>query len=126
MPSDKMLTDEDEAVLADLAVKTFSIALTTADMDDMDDMDDRPAPLLMLSQHFIDDDNEDELSNMTLDDGRCDFTTSSDTYATVAFNPDRTAITIVGKKVGSFDVMVTCTDTKMETVEDMVTVTIVN
>ena len=46
-------------------------------------------------------------------------------YATVEFNEARTVIQLIGKKMGSFDVMVTCTDTRMETLEDKVTVTIV-
>ena len=108
----------DKAVLADLAIKTFSIAVTNAGTG-------TPAALATLANHFVDLDSEDNLIDADLTDGYCDFTTSSDTYATVEFNDGRTAIQLTGKKMGSFDVVVTCTDTRMETLEDKVTVTIV-
>ena len=108
--------DSDKAVLADLP-KTFSIAVTSADGG--------TATLATLTNHFVDLDSEDILEDAVLTNGYCDFTTSSDTYATVAFNTGRTAIQLVGKKMGSFDVTVTCTDTRMETLTDKVTVTIV-
>lgn len=108
--------DTDMAVLADLATKSFSIAVTSG----------TAGTLLTLAQHFTDPDDEDVLSDALLTNGSCDVTTSSSEYATVAFSATRDTITIVGKKPGSFDVEVTCTDTKMESLSDSVTVSIIN
>ena len=111
--------DSDKAILADLATKTFSIAVTNAGATGT------PATLATLTNHFVDLDGEDNLEDADLTNGYCDFATSSDEYATVSFNDGRTAIQLIGKKMGSFDVTVTCTDTRMETLTDKVTVTIV-
>ena len=112
--------DTDDAVLADLTTTTFSIAVTNAGDPNT------PGTLLTLANHFTDADTEDNFADADLTNGSCDFTATSSEYATVAFNAGRLAITIVGKKVGSFDVTVTCTDTKGESIKDSVTVTIVN
>ena len=116
-PSGK--TDTDKAVLADLVAK-YSIAITSASAATPEQI-----RLLVLGNHFTDADSEDDLANADLNDGLCDFTTTSTDYATVAFNAARTDITVVGKKPGTFDVEVTCTDTKMEVLKDSVTVTII-
>ena len=107
--------DTDKAVLADLATTTFSIATTTVTAE----------TLLTLDGHFVDNDALDVLNDDNIANGVCNFTDRSGDKATVAFNSDRTAITIVGEEQGSFDVTVTCTDTKKESLVDSVTVTII-
>ena len=116
-PTGKMATDK--AVLADLAVTTFSIASTTGSGN--------AATLLTLGNHFTDADTEDNLADNNLVNGVCNFATddTDSKYATLTFNTDRTEIEIVGKAQGQLTVTVTCEDTKKETLVDSVTVTII-
>ena len=111
-PTGKM--DTDKAVLADLAVTTFSIASTATATE-----------VLTLAEHFGDADTEDNLTDADLTNGVCNFTTTSDDYATVTFSTNRADIELVGEEQGEFDLIVTCTDTKMESLVDRVTITII-
>ena len=104
----------DKRALADIADKDFTVTNHSSATD-----------FIVLATWFEDPDTEDSLAGA---DGICDFATApaDQKYATVAFNTGRDTVTIAALKPGAFDIVVTCTDGKDESVSDRVMVTIRN
>jgi hypothetical protein len=114
IPTGKKVGDPVE--LSDIADKDLSVSAegTNGDPD-----------FIVLATYFEDPDTEDNLAGAN---GICSFATDQPTgtaaYATVAFNVGRDEIGVTPLKPGSFVLSVTCTDGKMESLTDQVTVTI--
>ena len=105
----------DKRALEDISDKDFTVTDAPAD----------GADFITLATWFEDPDDEDTFAGAA---GICDFATApaDQKYATVAFKTGREIITVKALKPGSFDIIVTCTDGKDESVSDQVTVTIRN
>jgi hypothetical protein len=109
----------DKRMLADIADKTFSVSADTPSGEDAVN------EFIGLTMYFADPDTEDSITGAN---GICDFSTDQPTgdgaYALVKFNDDRDNIGVRPLKSGTFQLTVTCTDGKKESLTDSVTVTI--
>ena len=114
IPTGKKVGDPVE--LSDIADKDLSVSVE-GDAGDPD--------FIVLATYFEDPDDEDLLD---MANGICSFSTDQPAgdaaYAEVKFSDNRSNIGVTPKKPGTFQLSVTCTDGKMESVTDQVMVTI--
>ena len=106
----------DPVQMSDIADKDLSVAAESTGN----------ASFIVLATYFADaDTTEDPIGGAN---GICSYSTNQPTgdaaYATVAFNAARTEIGVTPLKPGTFTLTVTCTDNKMESLTDQVTITI--
>ena len=116
IPTGKKAGDPRE--LSDIVDKDLSVSVEGTEMGDVD--------FIVLARYFMDADTaEDPIATA---EGICSFATDQPAgdaaYATVTFGAQRANIGVKPVKPGSFVLSVTCTDNKMESLTDQVTVTI--